>query len=77
MKYLLLIVVLVVAYMLWRNARIERKGAPPPPRPGPANGPQEMVACSVCGVHLPRTEALPGPDGRVYCCQEHRQRAGG
>ena len=77
MKYLLLIVVLVVAYMMWRNGRIERKASPPPRPSGPAAGPQEMVACAVCGVHLPRTEALPGPGGRVYCCQEHRQRAGG
>jgi len=77
LKYLLLIVVLVVAYMMWRNARIERKGAPPSRPSGPAPGPQEMVACAACGLHLPRTEALPGPNGRVYCCQEHRQRAGG
>ncbi|HEX7888815.1 MAG TPA: PP0621 family protein [Ramlibacter sp.] len=77
MKYLLLIVVLVIAYMMWRNARIERKGPPSARPPGPADGPQEMVACAACGVHLPRTDALPGPDGRLYCCQDHRQRAGG
>ena len=76
MKYLLLILVLVIAYMVWRNGRIERKG-PSARAPGPAAGPQEMVACEVCGVHLPRSDALPGPGGRLYCCQEHRQRAGG
>jgi uncharacterized protein len=35
-----------------------------------------MVRCPVCAVHLPRTDALAGPDGRLYCCQEHRLRAG-
>jgi hypothetical protein len=32
-----------------------------------------MVECAVCGVHLPRGEALPAPDGRLYCCDEHRK----
>jgi uncharacterized protein len=76
MKYLLLLAVLVVAYLLWRNARVERRGSGRPPAAPPAAGPQQMVACPVCGLHLPRTDALPGPDGRYYCSQEHRLRAG-
>lgn len=76
MKYLLLAALLVVAYLLWRNARI-RDAAPPPsgqPRPG---APQEMVSCAVCGLHLPRGEAVTGTDGLPYCSPEHRRlRAG-
>jgi uncharacterized protein len=30
----------------------------------------------VCAVHLPRADALPGPDGRLYCCADHRARSG-
>ena len=75
MKFQLLLAVLVVAYVLWRNARIETRRDAPRPPPPPAL-PQEMVACEVCGLHLPRTDALPGPDGRYYCSQEHRLRAG-
>lgn len=79
MKYVVLLIVLVVAYSLWRNARIERKrerDAAAPPARGPAAGPQEMVRCAVCAVHLPRGDALTGPDGQHYCSQEHRRIAG-
>jgi uncharacterized protein len=75
MKYLVLLAVLVIAYMVWRSNRIERGGSPPRgPAAGP--GPQEMVACPVCGLHLPRADAVTGNDGLPYCSQEHRQRAG-
>lgn len=76
MKYLLVLGVVLVAVWLWRNNRRvekqERPAAPPPPLASP----QDMVQCPVCSVHLPRTDALAGPDGRLYCCQEHRLRAG-
>jgi uncharacterized protein len=70
MKYLVLLAVLAVAYLLWRNARLAR---PPGRRPGAAApGPQEMVSCAVCSVHLPRTDAVAGSGGRLYCSDEHR-----
>lgn len=76
MKYLLLAALLAVAYLLWRNARI-RDAAPPPPDPPRPALPQEMVSCPVCGLHLPRGEAVAGTDGLLYCSAEHRRlRAG-
>ncbi len=39
--------------------------------------PQDMVACALCGLHLPRPDAVSGNDGRLYCSQEHRQSAAG
>ncbi len=73
MKYLLVLAVVMVALWVWRNnRRVDRQERPPPPLPLP----QDMVRCPVCSVHLPRTDALAGPDGRLYCCQEHRLRAG-
>jgi uncharacterized protein len=76
MKYLLLFAILFVVYLAWRNARVQRGGGTPPPAGRPGQ-PQEMVSCPVCGLHLPRQEALVGPSGRYFCCVEHRARAGG
>lgn len=77
MKYLVLLVVLVVAYMMWRNSRLERRRDAPPPPAGPAIAPQEMVKCPVCGLHLPKGDAVAGKNGLLYCGQEHRLLAGG
>jgi uncharacterized protein len=77
MKYLLLFALLFVAWLLWRNARV-RDDSAGSRRPGaPPADPQEMVSCPVCGVHLPRADAVPGARGILYCSPEHRQRAGG
>ena len=80
MKYLLLTMVLLVIFWLWRRDRqAEKDGAAPPraPAPSSAQGVTEIVACSVCQVHLPRSEALIGRAGAFYCSQAHRHEAGG
>ena len=78
MKYLLLFAILLVAYLVWRNGRLRDESAAAR-RPGAAPGaaPQEMVRCPVCGVHLPRSDAVADARGILYCSQEHRLRAGG
>lgn len=82
MKYLVLLVVVMVAVMLWRGnrraERQERDAAAPDRRPGgtgETDQPQDMVRCPVCAVHLPRSDALAGADGQLYCSNEHRLRA--
>lgn len=78
MKYLVLVAVIVVAYLLWRNARLQRRDQPPGPSArGPLAAPQEMVSCPVCGLHLPKADAVSGANGLLYCSKEHRLRAGG
>ena len=78
MKYLVLIVILAVVYLLWRSQQrrkdlgASRSAAPRPPTPGL---PQDMVKCPVCAVHLPRNEALADPQGRLFCSPEHRASA--
>ena len=73
MKYLLVLAVVLVAVWIWRS---NRRVGPGPGAPPPLASPQDMVRCPVCAVHLPRSDALAGPDGTLYCCQEHRLRAG-
>lgn len=78
MKYLLVLAVVGVAFWLWRNnrrAEAAERAAQRPPAPPPAK-PVTMVACRVCGTHLPQNEAVPGNQG-VYCSAEHRQRLEG
>ena len=74
MKYLLVLAVVLVAVWIWRNNR--RKEQQQPAAKAPVPQPQDMVRCPVCSVHLPRSDALPGPNGQLYCCHEHRLRAG-
>ena len=73
MKYLIVLVV-VVLVVLWL-ARSARRA--PEIRKRPAQRPpalEEMVRCAHCGVHLPRSEALPGRGG-LYCGPAHRAEA--
>ena len=69
MKYLVLLGVIVLAWVLFFKGR--RK--PPPVGRGDAT-PQvaPMIACAHCGVHLPQTEALFDAAGRPYCGEAHR-----
>ncbi|MCD6077083.1 MAG: hypothetical protein K0R89_1021 [Ramlibacter sp.] len=77
MKYLVLLAILVIAYMVWRSNRVkDGAGTPPKRRDADGAGPQEMIACPVCGLHLPRADAVAGTNGLAYCSQEHRLRAG-
>lgn len=84
MKYLLVILLILVVFWLWQHERRTQKDAgAPPPRPpvgpgqGQGSGATEIVACSVCQVHLPRAEALTGRGGNPYCCEAHRRKAEG
>lgn len=84
MKYLVLFGVLFAAYLVWRAGRT---GDAAGPRSGPdaagtaarrrppAAAPQDMVSCAVCGLHLPRDEALSDARGRTFCSPEHRDQA--
>ena len=78
MKYLLVIVLVAVVFWLWRHNRQAEKRAAAAPRqqPGAPAAATEMVACSVCQVHLPKSEALIGQDG-IYCSEAHRRQAAG
>lgn len=70
---LLLIAVLVLVWLL-RRALAARKPRGPG-RPGTPGVPApELVACAHCGVHLPKNEAIAGPETappRYFCSEEH------
>ncbi len=76
MKYLVLLAIILAVIWLVRTNRRPGKGKPDAPPRQNLDEPQDMVRCPVCSVHLPRTDALPGPDGRFYCCADHRSTGG-
>jgi uncharacterized protein len=69
MKYLILIA--VVVGVLWLMRSLRKPSIPPTQKPGQPQQ-EEMVTCAQCGVHLPRSEALPGQGG-VFCGEAHRK----
>jgi uncharacterized protein len=72
MKFLVLILVVLVVIWVMRAARRRIDvPKPPPPAAPPAPKQEEMLSCAMCGLHLPRDEALPGRGG-VFCGEEHR-----
>ncbi len=78
MKALIILLAVLAGVWLWRNGRQKALDArkPPKERAKPDGGVQEMVSCPVCGVHLPRSDAVAGTQG-LYCSAAHRQQAEG
>ena len=77
-KFLLVIAVFVVFYLLLRN-HAKKSGEAPPPRSASKHGEESkhgenMVRCKVCGVHLPTSEAVTSR-GDFFCSREHLQLA--
>jgi len=73
MKFLLFLAILLLVVWLWRSGRrSEQRSDEATPSAPP--GPQEMVRCAHCGVHLPHGDAVVGRIG-LYCSPEHRQLA--
>ncbi len=79
MKFVIVAAVVLVAFWLWRNGRQNRgddeeaRPAQPAKRREPPP-PQDMVSCPVCGLHLPRSDAVTGKLA-LYCGEEHRRSA--
>jgi uncharacterized protein len=88
MKYLIWVLVIGVLWWWWtvkaRAPRTPTASTKPVGKAAAAPGPQEMVRCAYCGLHLPRNEALPPPAAatveaaqgadaeRLYCSEAHR-----
>jgi uncharacterized protein len=70
-KLLLLAAVAFIVVLLVKGAA-RRNELPRPPQP---RGSEDMVKCRVCGVNLPRSEAIMSR-GRFYCGEEHRRQDG-
>lgn len=74
MKFLLFLAIVLLVVWLWRSGRRDEQRSDQAAPPEPPPGPQEMVRCAHCGVHLPHGDAVVGRIG-LYCSPEHRQLA--
>ena len=68
-RVLLLLALVLAVVWLARGGRrrVAQRDASSPPVPPQ----EEMVTCSHCGLHLPRSEALPDRSGH-FCSEAHR-----
>jgi len=73
-KWLLTIVILVLAFLWWNSGRRSSQK-----RAGQSTtqAPQRMLSCAHCQLHLPEADALRGDDGLAYCCAEHLRAGAG
>jgi uncharacterized protein len=77
LKYLVILIVVLAVF--WALTRVRDRVPPPSQRKRPGTGadadatPAVMVRCEHCGLHLPRDEALPGPETGFYCSDAHRR----
>lgn len=70
-RFLLLVVLIVVAIWVIRRALVRLKhGQPDGTPPGAPATQGDLVKCAHCGTHLPLAEARAVGD-RLYCSDEH------
>jgi uncharacterized protein len=67
-KIILAVVFTIVVVLWFKYMGSRRKPIEKPPKTPEA---EDMVRCKVCGVNMPRSEAIKAL-GDYYCCDEHR-----
>lgn len=79
MKYALVFLVAAVGFWLWLRDRSasgqNHVEAGKQKSPAKTQSVTPVVSCSVCGLHLPSSEALLGKRGS-YCSEAHQRQVG-
>lgn len=76
MKLLILLLAVLGGVWLWKRGRRLEQSQKAPPSRRPRLEVQPMLSCPVCGVHVPKTDAVVGQRGS-YCSPAHRRQAEG
>lgn len=75
MKFLIwAAVAAIVVYWLTRGKRIssDADSSKRPAAPSTETATEPMVQCVHCGMHVPTSESVTAPSGKVFCSEEHR-----
>lgn len=74
MRTILILILLLILYWWARRALADRHRRKPGAhkRKGNKAGPERMLACAHCGVHIPESEGVQDASG-FYCSDEHRR----
>ena len=75
MKYLLVLVVVLAAMGLWRARRDRDSSLVPKTRQKMQAISIPMVACTYCGLHISRDDAVLDQHDHWFCTVEHLQAA--
>lgn len=77
MRYVLGVLAVLLLVWHWRSTRaaalLQRQQAATNHLPIKGTA-QPMVACGLCGVHVPAADAIKGADGS-YCSMDHHRQA--
>ncbi len=71
----LLVILATVALFVWLLRGDRRKAVSKRAAQQKVAGPERMVECAACGLHLPAVDALVDASGRNFCCADHRRHA--
>ncbi|MFK8021190.1 MAG: PP0621 family protein [Pseudomonadales bacterium] len=64
-----LIALAAAVWLVWRYVARRKATRTAEPRID-----QKVVACAICGTHVPETDAL-SDNGQSYCCSKHLEQA--
>ena len=74
MKYLLVLIVVMIAIFIWRGNRVADKPSGRRGKAAAEDDAVDMIGCDLCGLHCPRGDLVVGRKG-VYCCTQHQHEA--
>lgn len=75
-RILLWVALGLAAYVLYRWWSVRQRRGRSASHRRDDGAAEPMVRCEVCGLNVPRSEALLLGE-RVFCCDEHRRRGAG
>jgi uncharacterized protein len=72
LRFVTIIVGIVIIYLLLKKYFGSLQSPARPPQPSQSTRGEDMVRCVVCGVNVPRSEAILSR-GEFFCSDEHRR----